>query len=1089
MKGMKKVAFVLLALLMSMSVFLSAQADDIKLLAFPGAEGGGKYSLGARGVLEDGGSMEVYHVTSLADSGDGTLRDAISKPGRIVVFDVSGTIELKSQLTVKCSNITILGQTAPGDGVTVIGSDMITDDGLKNIIIRYLKVRPTDKNSGEPDGIGGRFGTNIIFDHVSTSWCVDELLTLYSGPISLSSDTKPCGNHLTVQNTIASESLRMSNHVKGAHGYGAIWGGEKATYVYNILAHHDSRSPRMDRELQGTDVLGNIIYDWGQTNSAYGGEPYDTSKTSKRGTYINWVNNYYKSGPSTAKKILTRIYDVTSPLATGDKKSTFYFSGNYIEGIGEITDYKNNSYVNNYSGAELLTEPYDMGEYKTDVLNAQDAYEYVLNNAGATLPRRDATDARIINDIKNGTGRLVNNASEVGGLIPVDEEHRVFEIPESWLSENGFSAMAETDIIESGEYAGYTVIEAYVNAWTEEASKTPPTNPNVIVSSPAISSLNDTIDGIKVDNGEWTVVTEGESVLYKATGIPTGDTTVTKMELYDKDTKIAEYEGSEINDNITLTAGTHYLTSRAVNDKGEKTQSTTSIVYVKSAEAPGSYTFSEVRDSKYTGYKNKGGASMDENGVYTIYGSGRITTKSSDSCGFMYKTVDGDFDMTVKIESIPKFENQQVSGLMVRTGLGSSDVMALIGDGWMKYGENVRVFTRNTKNASITETYFKNASGASCENTDKVGYTVPKYMRIQRQGSTLTFSVSNSGVTWNDTEREPMSVEFNNLPDTLYVGLATDSANGVSVKEYFSVAKFSHLTLNGESDVTIEEGQVPFYDTSFDTTEKPEWYIPNGSGNTTLEGGLNGNFGDVLLFWGDTYRSFNEQSEGIVTASADFLTRKHSSNTGVNNKAGMRFMLNGVDKEGNVTKIKSVYAQNKKGFFDDYDDTTASEPSITPSLKTGYSLDKWYKISAELNYNTGRGTITYAPYTEYNSLSETYKLGDVLYTTSFDFDTSIALTQLHFQRFAGWEMYLDNVSLSALTPLRQENNKIVVDNPKKDGKLYIAVYDDDETLTQTEVYDVTKGEKREFDIPISSHVRAYVWDENNAPMYKALTVK
>lgn len=259
MKSLKKLFACLFILFVTAAVSLNAAAAETnKLLAFPGAEGGGKYSPGARGILGGGGSISVYHVTNLNDSGEGSFREAVSKPGRIVVFDTSGTIELKSQVQVT-NNITILGQTAPGDGVTISGGDVLVDS-MENVIVRYLKVRPTDKNGGEPDGIGGRFDHNVIFDHCSTSWCVDELLTLYGGPAQ---GGAAVGSNLTISNTIGSESLRMSNHAKGAHGYGAIWGGTNASYIYNLLAHHDSRSPRLDRQLQKTDVNNNVIYDWG----------------------------------------------------------------------------------------------------------------------------------------------------------------------------------------------------------------------------------------------------------------------------------------------------------------------------------------------------------------------------------------------------------------------------------------------------------------------------------------------------------------------------------------------------------------------------------------------------------------------------------------------------------------------------------------------------------------------------------------------------------------------------------------------------------------------------------------------------------
>lgn len=978
------------------------------LPAFPGAEGGGKFSPGARGALP-GGKLEVYHVTKLDDSGTGSLRDAVSRSGRIVVFDISGTIELKSDINMNRDNVTILGQTAPGDGVTVSGGSIVTGDGVKNIIIRYLKVRPTDKNGLEPDGIGGRYGTDIIFDHVSTSWCVDELLTLYAGAAQDAKPDKPVGNHLTIQNTIGSESLRMSNHTKGAHGYGAIWGGTYASYLNNLLAHHDSRSPRLDRQLVATDVSNNVIYNWGQTNSAYGAEPYSSANEKstadqRNPSNVNWVGNYYKSGPSTRAMLKTRVFDVTEPLTAADRKSVFYFEDNYIDGMGTVSDYKNNSIVNNYIGADFADSEIDMGYYKYRQTSAEEALDRVLSTAGATLPRRDANDARVVNDVINGTGRVINNAGEVGGLIPVESETRKFEIPADWLAGSGYTGMAETDITDSG----YTVIEEYVNYLTEEMSKTPPTNANIIVQSPAIAALTDNIEGMEVDNGEWTVITEGEPLRYKATAIARGGNDVTKMELYDRNTKIGDYDGSAIDDEITLAAGTHYLTCRAINTRGEKTQSTTSIVYVKSAAAPGSYSFEEIKESGYTGYAGKGGASMDEKGVYTIYGSGRLTTDSSDSCGFMYKEVSGDFDVTVRVEEIPKFENQQVSGLMVRSGMNQGDIMAMIGDGWVKNGENARILTRKSEKASAQEIYFKDKSGAAVDNSDdKHSKSMPKYMRIERKGNSLTFSVSNMGIDWTDNDRQPVTIEYDNLPETMYVGLATDSANGVSVKEYFSTAKFSNLVLNGERDVEPpEKGTVPFYDEDFYSTE---WFFPSGSGPKSLaETPLGGNISDAALFWGPCSRDFKPQSAGVVKATADFFTR---TTPRVDPMAGARFMLRGINAAGETVKIKSVYAQHSLGFFEDYDDTP-SNPTLTPTSDAKYEIEKWYKVEMTLDYNTGKGTYSFKPYTEYNSSTGKYETGGSIFDFTFDFDTSVAVSQLHFERRGGFEMYLDNVGVS-----------------------------------------------------------------------------
>ena len=1026
--------------LMSFAILNVSAAGDT--LAFPGAEGGGKYSLGARG----NDSIEVYHVTNLDASGEGSFVDAVSKPGRIIVFDVGGFIEVSGDIRIKSSNLTILGQTAPGDGITIVGGSVTLDAGVHDVIIRFIKVRPTDKNGGEFDGIGGRNNKNIIFDHISTSWCIDELLTLYAGNRDYENPGGE-GNHLTAQYTLASESLRMSNHIKGAHGYGAIIGGTKATYINNLFAHHDSRSPRLDRQLEGTEVSNNIIYNWGQTNSAYGAEPYDANiLTSKIPCSINWIGNYYKFGPSTRESLKYRIFDVQSPRADGDPKSQFYLSGNYVSGSTTITN-DNKLGLNNAAGADLLNEPVDMGDYSYEPVSASEAYERVLSNVGSVLPKRDAIDARIINDVKYGTGRVINNASEVGGLIKPQKTVRQFVIQSEWLTENGLSGKNDNDIIESGKYAGYTVIEAYVNEFTAEQLKIPPTNPEIVVQSPAIASLENSIKGLSVDNSKWTVVKEGETVSYKASAFPVGNTQIVKCEIYDGNILISQFDSDRIDTELSLDAGTHYLTSRAYNNKDEATQSTTSIVYVTPTEEPGSYKTAEIGSCTY---KGKGGASMDKNGVYTIFGSGKImtekesdsSTSAADSCEFMYKKVSGDFDITVRAEQIPKFENLQLNGLMVRASLDSNDMFAMIGDGWAKYGENVKIITRKFKNAAKSFEYFKNESGQDCDN-EKAGYSAPKYMRIQRSGNSLIFSVSNSGKDWTDNGRLSQTVIFDSLPDTLYVGLATDTASGVSVKEYFSMAKFSRLTLNGVSDVEVKEGAVPFYDADFDSGE---WYVPKGAEiNDYSNHNINGNYGTILMNWSseEAVRSFNPQSEGEINISADFCFEKYKSDS-VNEKAGYRFSLKGEGSDGETKNLITSYAQMTHGFYINYigeKDANGNEnsiPDIAPDSNRTSEFNTWYKIMTSLDYTTGKGKITYFPYTEYNSLSGTYTLGDAIFEYEFEFDTTIMLSSISFQRLGGYRTYIDNVSVSMRELMYLDGGKLIVDRTFEEAVLWIA---------------------------------------------------
>lgn len=244
------------------------------VLAFPTAEGYGKYTIGGRGG-------KVYEVTNLNDSGEGSLRAAIEAKGpRTVVFRVSGTIDLKSALNIRNPYITIAGQTAPGDGICIKRYPL--NISADEVIIRYIRIRLGDESTRSDDAISARYRKNIILDHISASWSIDETMSIYH-----------CEN-VTIQWCMITESLSQSNHTKGSHGFGGIWGSNYSTYHHNLLAHHSSRNPRWASGGGFNDYRNNVLYNWGY-NSSYGGEKHQVGNPKFSDITVNFVNNYYNT--------------------------------------------------------------------------------------------------------------------------------------------------------------------------------------------------------------------------------------------------------------------------------------------------------------------------------------------------------------------------------------------------------------------------------------------------------------------------------------------------------------------------------------------------------------------------------------------------------------------------------------------------------------------------------------------------------------------------------------------------------------------------------------------------------------------------
>ncbi|MBO2012104.1 T9SS type A sorting domain-containing protein [Hymenobacter negativus] len=454
-----------------------------RLPSFPGAEGAGKYVTGGRGTPAV--PTTVFEVTSLADTNmPGTLRYALTATAaaRTIVFRVCGTIHLTSRLGITRPNTTIAGQTAPGDGICL--ADYPVAIGTDNVVVRFLRFRMGDKNqqvldasgnpilgSGGDDAFGSINHSNIIIDHCTMSWSDDEAFTFYGATT----------DSMTLQWNLISEPLNYSYHVEVAgggyvnHGYGGIWGGRYASFHHNLFAHCYSRTPRWNGARYGVpigsencDFRNNVVYNWG-INNTYGGE----------GGNYNMVNNYYKWGPNSSSR--TRIFNpdnqTTAPAIPFPR---VYLTGNYLDGSAAIT-------AHNWKGVVMgsgiaadtvlskVNTPFSFLPITTQTAPA--AYNSVLQYVGCVLPARDALDQRIINDVQNRTGSIIDvqgsfphgtpySTSQAAwpvlacGPAPVDSDHD--GMTDAYETAHGLNPNSPTDRYAIGP-GGYTNLENYLN--------------------------------------------------------------------------------------------------------------------------------------------------------------------------------------------------------------------------------------------------------------------------------------------------------------------------------------------------------------------------------------------------------------------------------------------------------------------------------------------------------------------------------------------------------------------------------------------------------------------------------------------------
>ena len=449
----KEIVIVILLLTL---IFINQALSQVP--AFPGAEGGGMYTTGGRGGT-------VIFVENLNDKGNGSFRKAIEASGpRIIVFNVSGNINLSKPVYIKNGDVTIAGQSAPGDGICLVNYGMVIESD--NVIVRHIRVRPGEESGEELDAISCIGNRNIMIDHCSFSWGTDEVASFYEN------------ENFTLQWSIVSESLYKSVHSKGTHGYGGIWGGKNATFHHNLITDHSSRNPRFhgsrynnDPDSENVDFRNNVIYNWGY-NSIYGGEE----------GFYNIINNYYKPGPGTSQSFFNPKFNKDTLRA-----GKFFIEGNVVEGYPEATSdnwgkgVQGNGVNQRTKEQSKLGKPVPHFDIYTEL--AEIAFEKVLHGAGCSFSR-DRVDERIINEVKTGKEQygasysgggkgIIDSPHDAGGWpalkqgnVPADADKD--GIPDKWEISNELNSNDASDGNAFTLNNNYTNLEVYLNSLVDD---------------------------------------------------------------------------------------------------------------------------------------------------------------------------------------------------------------------------------------------------------------------------------------------------------------------------------------------------------------------------------------------------------------------------------------------------------------------------------------------------------------------------------------------------------------------------------------------------------------------------------------------
>jgi pectate lyase len=432
------------------------ELKDAEIIAFPGAEGAGKFTKGGRGG-------DVYHVTTLQDSGPGSFREGIEsiEGPRTIVFDLSGTIRLKKDIKIKnVSYLTIAGQTAPGKGITFADRNLRIEN-CSHVIARYFRIRLGDENKPDgtsPDCITIEYSNHVMLDHLSLSWGIDG-----------NGDFRGL-KHSTLQWLIFSEALHDSIHEKGSHAMCSSFRESEgfATLHHNIYASSRNRHPSTAGGSEVMEFANNLNYNWSGCHNL-SGEQY------------NLLNNYYKAGLTNGNRLPIRYKSkALKPVSHG------YFSGNHFDGLPEeynqdnytAIDFESSEPDGKYKGTTRdffeATERFDAGKYKlTRIETAQETYESCLKQSGCSLVR-DAVDQRLIESIRNNTGKVIDSQDEVGGwerypsvARPPDFDTDGDGMPDEWERTSGLNPDDPADGNQDRDDDGFTNFEDYLNSLTQ----------------------------------------------------------------------------------------------------------------------------------------------------------------------------------------------------------------------------------------------------------------------------------------------------------------------------------------------------------------------------------------------------------------------------------------------------------------------------------------------------------------------------------------------------------------------------------------------------------------------------------------------